>query len=421
MRGTSVLDFLVKAHCLLFIFFLPWERLANLESLGTISRVVGVLLAGLWVFRLARDGIRRPQVLHALTFLFFLLNFASILWTVDGEETASRSFSYLSVTIMMVIFWDVLRDMRSIRQAFQALVLGGLMPSYTVVKNYLLAQALQWGRYTTGADNENTTAYTLAITIPFAIYLILRPLVAEQETNLQALVRRGLWLLNLLYVPFCLYAIALTGTRFAMIMMFPLAAYLLYSLLQTRPAVGFSMGLVGVATLVVLPQILPMEIVERLASTGNEISSGDLNGRLLMWKIAAQTFADHPILGTGGATSKHASIPYIGYAFSTHNSFLAILAELGVVGMSLATAIMFVVVRYAWFMPRWDANFWLMVLSMWFLGNLPLTNFHNKPTWLIFGLITCVFFALQPKATGSPAETAPVDPAPMPSGVEPAV
>ena len=381
--------------CLLFVFLLPWERLINFGSLGTVSRLVGMLTAATWLFGAVRNGVRRPEPIHGLVFAFFLLNLASFLWSVDGPETIKRSVSYFSITIMVLVFWDLFRDKYSLRSAFQALVLGGFVPAFTVVKNYLAAVQLEWGRYATGADNENTTAYTLAITLPFAVYLVATPSNPTSDRWAAKFADRLLRLINLVYLPICVYAVALTGTRFAMIMMFPLAAYLLLGQMRTRPFAAGVIAVVGVLSLIVMSQFLPVEIVERLASTGEEVTSGDLNGRIGMWKIAAQTFADHPIFGTGSATSNAASIPFIGYAFSTHNSFLALLVELGVVGLSLALAIMFCVFRYAWTMPRDEGSFWLMVLAVWFLGNLPLTNFHNKPTWLIFGLLTCAYFAVR--------------------------
>ena len=386
--------------CLSYVFFLPWGRLGNVGG-ATLSKLAGAAVALLWMLGAIKNGVRRLEPIHGLAFAFFLLNLGSLFWSVDRAASIERSISYLSVCIMLIAFWDLFRDETSIRRVFQALVWGGFVPTLAVIKNYLAGIQVQWGRYATGADNENTTAYTLAITLPFAVLLATSssyasrrmPAATSSQTRFSQVVGTLIWLSNLVYLPLCFFAIALTGTRFAIVMLFPIFAYWMRSFLSKRPLTTIATAVLASIGVVGLAQFLPGEITTRLASTGTEISSGDLNGRLTMWKIAAETFADNPILGTGSATSNAASIPYLGYAFSTHNSFLAILVELGVVGLLITAAIVWCAVRYAWKMQNNMGSFWVMLMAVWLLGNLPLTNFHKQPTWLIFGLVTCAYFA----------------------------
>ena len=43
---------------LLMIFVTPWEQMVYFESLGTMSRVIGLCLAGFWVVNFLQRGGR---------------------------------------------------------------------------------------------------------------------------------------------------------------------------------------------------------------------------------------------------------------------------------------------------------------------------------------------------------------------------
>jgi hypothetical protein len=55
----------------LFIFAVPWERLAALPGLSIVTRVTGALALGLTLLAIVVSGrFRRWNVFHVLAFLF---------------------------------------------------------------------------------------------------------------------------------------------------------------------------------------------------------------------------------------------------------------------------------------------------------------------------------------------------------------
>lgn len=411
---------------------MPWERMFNFGSLGTISRIIGLLVTLVWAFHAFANGIRRTKFIHGLVFFIFMLNLCSVMWTIDREETLDRAGTYFRAFIFVIILWDLFRTPQTIRWALQAFVLGGTIPCIATAKNYLLDIQEEYGRYSTGEDNMNTTAMVIAMTVPLAFYLATsvrfesiptlkmwtdayrthfgkirssqfeaRQLVALQPLVL-SLTRYLLRIFNFSYVFLAVFAICLTGTRFGILMILPVGLYAVVTLLRGNPLVAIFLAPVIACGLIAVFYVLPKNVTSRLASTSNEISSGDLNGRKGAWKIAAITFSDNPVLGTGAGTSNLAAIPYWGHEFSTHNSFLAISAELGVIGFAPVLAMVGISFFYAWNMPRDLSFFWLTAVLVWLLGNMPLTCFHTKPTWLLVGLLTCSYYSTrrQPELHG---------------------
>ena len=75
-----------------------------------------------------------------------------------------------------------------------------------------------------------------------------------------------------------------------------------------------------------------------------------LKGRVELWWIAIDVFKHYPVFGYGlGSVPKRSlSVPYlIAYPENTHNYFLQILAETGILGFLLFCAVIFVVFRIA--------------------------------------------------------------------------
>ena len=237
-----------------------------------------------------------------------------------------------------------------------------------------------YGRYSLAGNNPNTTGILLALGIPLAWYL------AASAGG--GKVARLLRIVNYAYIPAITFAMILTATRFAVIMSLPAFIFGLWTFSELKPVSRMLIFVALMAALLTLGSKVPGASLQRLSTINEEIQEGNLNDRTELWKVGVDIWLEHPILGIGSAGYNTAVVPIYGRPRSVHNSFIAISAELGIIGLGLFGIILVTAVFQAWCQPtRLDGWFWLTVLITWGLGNLALTWTYNKPTWLLLSLL----------------------------------
>ena len=86
-------------------------------------------------------------------------------------------------------------------------------------------------------------------------------------------------------------------------------------------------------------------------------------------------------IGSGALTTA------IGASEVAHNTFLSVLAELGLIGFTLFIVILGIVVHQAIKQSKQHSGLWLTILLIWAIGVSTLTWEYRKPTWLLLSLI----------------------------------
>jgi O-antigen ligase len=137
----------------------------------------------------------------------------------------------------------------------------------------------------------------------------------------------------------------------------------------------------------------PTETVERLLNT-REALSGDWTMRKEIATEGVRTWTSHPIAGTGIGTFKAVvgGIHREGggstkYEYAAHNAYLALLVEVGVVGLGLFITIMIACLFDIWQFRQPERNIWLVIFAGWAVGVYALAWECHKPTWLLFAMI----------------------------------
>jgi O-antigen ligase len=136
-----------------------------------------------------------------------------------------------------------------------------------------------------------------------------------------------------------------------------------------------------------VPLVVPEESLYRLASVGDELAGGDLTGRTAFWNNALELWSERPFIGIGGAAFDDAVASLYGRPRSAHNSFIAVLTELGLFGIAMVIVILAMAIGNAWRLSKRDAYFWLALGATWFIGNMALTWIQNQPTWMFLSLL----------------------------------
>ncbi|HET6624798.1 MAG TPA: O-antigen ligase family protein [Nocardioidaceae bacterium] len=364
---------------IIMVFTLPWENVVDLPGVGRVSKVVGLLVALVWVIAVVKSGrVREPRAVHVLALFFVLWNACSLMWTVDGPATQERVFTYVQLLGLMLVVWDTVTTLAAVRQALVAYVAGCYVTSAALLISYAAegAGAEVHGRVTVGSFHPNDVGMVLALGVPIVGYLIAAPGVGRWR-------RLGL-VASAAYIPIAGFAILVTGSRAALGAMVPGGLYLGYQLARRRPAVAVgSLVALVVLTVLALP-LVPAKVLSRLEGTEAAVEAGDLNERREVWGEALRIIHADPVIGIGGGAFRAAAV---GVNKVGHNFVLALLAEVGVIGFGLFLAMLVVALLSVRRMTPLLRGMWLAMFSAWLFAALLHNWEYRKQTWLIIALV----------------------------------
>jgi len=365
----------------LMIFVVPWEYLFEKGTLGTVGRVAGLVLAGVWVLSVFAAGrVRQPRVIHGLMIGFVLWCAASILWSLDPEMSRQQTETYVQLVLLALIVWDLYETPAHLNTALQAYVLGSWVCMATLLDVFLSGDLQR--RFTVGTFNENTLGFALALALPMAWYL-------ATTGRHESAVIGGRWafvlrLSNLAFIPVGIFGISLTASRASMASALVAVGYMALSIGRVRRGGRILLFGAAAAAVVYGVVLVPKTAMDRLEDTGVEMSDGDWNGRLPIWNEALRMVSERPLVGVGISAFHVAAVQTNA---APHNFVLSILAELGLIGFAIFTCLLIGSGLSALRQPRGVATFWLAMLAVWLLNAAAHVHEDKKQTWLLFGLI----------------------------------
>src|SRR5436190_9675149 len=389
-RASRVLNGLSKAAfaCLwCFVFVLPWDMYADLPVVGSIPRLVGIVASAVGVlYIVARRRVRPLSWFHVLTLLFVLWALVSTRWSIDTEATRTRLLTYLQLTVLVWLIWEIAWSPQRTRALLGAYVLGVAVAAVATMRDYLsgVHAAGYAGRFNALSVNPNELGMTLAIGLPMAWYLTL--------SQPQRRVAR-LWQL---YLPLSITAILLTASRGAFLTMLVALAIIPATQGRLRRRTKVALCTLAVASLALAASFVPEATLERLQTTRADIESGYFGNRGLFWRGGLEVAREHPLVGTGAGTFGAAVEPTLGFQWSSHSVPLGILVEDGLVGLLVFLAIIgaaFTALRRS---PRLPRRFGIVLLLALGVGSLSLEWGYRKQFWFVLGIVAAEA-ALRPR------------------------
>jgi O-antigen ligase len=311
-----------------------------------------------------------------VAFFFILWNMASLFWSFGVDETEQRVKTYFQLGILTWMLWDLYRTPVALRSAMQAYVLGAYVAISSTVFNYLTGQPVldsQGERFAGAGINAVELAVYLALGLPVAYHLA-----TQAKNGPKGILLR---IVNYAYIPASIFAMTLTGSRTALFAVLPMILYVIGSTNRLKPFSRIVTISILLGSLLILLTYIPQETLKRLGTTADSVEAADFGGRMELWKGSIAILSEHPFLGVGGG-----SLPKFS-GLVAHNTFLSILAELGLIGFILFAGIIAIVTYQALTQMKGFSALWLTVLAIWAIGSLSLTWDFRKPTWLFFSLI----------------------------------
>jgi len=170
--------------------------------------------------------------------------------------------------------------------------------------------------------------------------------------------------------------------------------------------------------------ILPVAVQERMSMSYSSTDNGfapqlDASGqeRIILWTDAWQLIRENPIIGTGFMTYSHLS--RVGTYRDTHNFYLKMLVETGVLGLLLFVIQLCLFFREGWHLFRTSKDPFFSLLGVGFASLLlsaAIVNFFgdrwlyiqvDSNLWILLGCVVCASSAADAKQ--QLLETIPVE------------
>lgn len=288
-----------------------------------------------------------------LLYMLCILALASSFWSTCGYLVIKRTFMIFGTSMIVALLTiSDPRPIETFRKIAKVLaIFGGFVSLLGITlyffgtleaKDYGLVQSLanhpllsqriylssSFLRISSLFGNPNSLASWLMLTLPMSFYFVLK---ASNKTRIA-------WIF-IMIVQLC--ALYLTFSR-AGILSTAVGMFLLLWLSVRKQLILRQYFLIVLFLSVVLGVILIY--FTGMHQTGRV--SLDLNYREIIWGTLWESILDKPLSGVGFGVSYEAILEPEGLDFAAHNTYLAMLSELGIVGFLLFLLI--------WFFPMWD-------------------------------------------------------------------
>ena len=384
MTFTNPLRTIALAMLSIFVLSIPTEDAVVLAG-GSLTKLIGVAAFGVGVAALFRKDklvFKPPSLFLIVTALFMVWGFVSYYWSLSPDRAVSRSVTFAQLLIMCWMVWEFGRTERDRAVLMQAYLLGAYITLYIALSAFFTSEA---GFRDVGADiNANDFAVVLAFGIPMAWRLTF------------FFKNRLLYWLNVLYLPLAISGIVVVASRGGFIS--ALVA------LMIIPVTFNKLGLLRKLGLVVLlvagtwfiffyaPQLFPnlQASTARLSETSSELTSGTLTGRRVIWAAGFELFREYPFFGVGQGGFERAVVDTsYGRSVSSHNAYLSVLVQTGLVGLVLFLLVIASVLLPALIGRFKQRSFTIILLMTLLVSIFSLNADYYKFTWFVLSLLAC--------------------------------
>jgi len=244
-------------------------------------------------------------------------------------------------------------------------------------------------RFAAGGGDPNDLANLLALALPMAWYLGM-----NYRKPFVVWACRGYLIVGLL-------ALGLTGSRGGMVAAMVGLGIVPWTLTQLSAGKRVLGTVFICAGVVVLFAYTPTTLIERLASTGSDLSAGQVGGRGRIWLAGIKAFAQQPFFGYGTGMFKTAVNPF-GVNQVAHNAFLSVLVEQGLVGRVFYLSMFGLAFLAVLNLRSVDRRFALVLYAATIVTMLPLTWEDAKAVWFVLGALVGLRHAPLPMLQAPP-------------------
>jgi O-antigen ligase len=311
----------VEILLLLLAAALPWEGALGYPSDAvSVVKILGVLLFVAWLARALATGAPlrvSPTLAWAGVFMFAVL--LSLLFSRDPAQSVFDSLRYALFVVFFFLVLQLTETIDDVRRVMRVVVLSCTTAAAVGVYGFI---ALDLERAAGPIADPNDFAYLMVCALPLACYLL-----AEEKG------RRLLW------GTCCLLLIAGTLATLSRGALVGLAALAPWAIMTRRvPLSGMLLGVVSVLSVGAIAFVLWAPVLHDRLSMKSHIADKNVSAREALWTGALRMSEDRPLTGVGPGrygieASKYVRNNPIPLPDPVvHNSYLHVLAEIGLLG-----------------------------------------------------------------------------------------
>jgi len=375
-RYNSEIDLFQMFSPILIIFYLCIGFIPNLEAVDKIApqwlamtglNLVSVLVIFYYKKTISKTITASLVAAISITYIGFIFWAAfSYFYAINPTEVIVNITRQLNVLLMMLCMGILLFEMKQ-KPVFISWVITLILSIevYSVL-NEALNMISNTGIISSGnlkgvTANRNITAFSLAIKIPFTLYLILRLKKVSFKLLLGGLIFLSLVSLTMIQSRASFIAIGLIFINYTAlnIYLYLRKGKIISKLLQ---AGYFILPLLF--ALIINQTIIAdkgADAISRAATISLSTNDGSVNQRLRYYQDVLLHMKSNPIFGAGLGNWKLKSIEYdskdiMGYVvpYHAHSDFIQLGAELGIIGFFLYLGVFLWAVYYVYILIRYS-------------------------------------------------------------------
>jgi O-antigen ligase len=334
---VTVLNLAAGLCIFLCVAFL--EALPHVAGAASVAKLTGLLLLGAWLASMAishqeerrsRDLLARHVVLVWALVLFAGWALASVIWAEEPLIARTTAMRFVLNFALFPIVYAALRGVREAQWLFCVYIGGAL---FSAGYGFLTSGLSDDGRLSGSGVNPNQLGGLLIVSVVMSLAL---------ACNRQwALPVRALLVVASAASGMALIATASRGALLGLVVSTLVAPLLIGKGRRLRAA-----GVVGLAAVIGIVCVLALAPAGTLSRYKSAEHSG--TGRVDLWTVGLRMVEDKPVRGVGAGNFQTSSIHYllrpgtilrddfiVDEPKVAHNIYLAVLAELGVVGLAI--------------------------------------------------------------------------------------
>ena len=345
--GLGVLALLltnVTAGLMVFTVVAFLESLPSVSGAPSIAKIVGLFLVLGWAGTVAfsrsegasLDFAARFPALVWILALFLTWVLLSLLWAEDVAVARQTFFRYALNLVLFPIVFTAIRETRHVSWLYAVFIAGGLVGGLVGLQT-VQSSGIPDERLGGAGLNPNELGALLAVAAVLATCLA-----ANRASGAGArLIALAAALLSTLLV-------IMTESRGAMLGLTAAVLVTPFAAGRGRRAAAVAVALAAALSVIVwVTTAAPAQTRERLTQP---TSSG--SGRVDLWTVGLRMAEDKPITGVGAGNFPISSVHYllqpgaiardefiVDHPKVTHNIYLQVLSELGVIGLGLFLAL----------------------------------------------------------------------------------
>lgn len=321
MRRTALL--------MTYLYFLicPIEFVLN-KYYGSSVKYIALLAIGSIILYFILDNSQKIKIgkIQICLIIWSAMQIASVLWTAYYEYTYMRLFSYILMAVLVIMLSVFPFKPNELENAIRAYTIGCIVLSLMLIfTGSLDGGGNSEGRLTIKVLDSYFDPNNLAANILTGLFFCFGGVWKKYKTTPIA---------NIIYAAFFIVqvvAIVLTGSRGGMLSF--LVGVIVYCLVKSKKNKRYIIGLVlGIFVgFIIAKQFMPEGLFNRIFAIENYTTG---TGRTTIWSNALNKLLSSPLFGFGIASYHSFFEECFGGATAMHNSFLAVLFEVGVVGFT---------------------------------------------------------------------------------------